>query len=404
MIPASIRSASIFLPLQQRRFRRLWLANLVSNLGAWGQSFAAAWHVATLGKSAALPALVQTATWAPMLLLALPAGVLADRMHRPTLLFRSNAAMCLTSAAMAGLTMAGVQSALLMLALTFVMAIGTAFTLPAWQVSMSELVPKEHIAAVVSLNNLSYNAAALAGPLFGGLMFNLSGPASLYLFNALSFCGLLWLYWRWREDASPMREAPRQRAAGLAAAWQSVRYRRLLYHAAYIFCASTAFAALLPSLVRDVQHGNADAFGTQMGALGGGAMFAAVLLPGLRRRLAPRVILAAALLFYGGMLGLLGVARSQAWQFILIACGGIGWSAMVGCLNSAALSAFPLDMRPRTLSIYIFMVAAGQTAGGILWGQLAAIYGSVPVMAGAGACLAAGAVAILISNDFLEYQ
>jgi len=402
VIAATIRSASIFQPLLQQRFRRLWLANLVSNLGAWSQAFAAAWHVATLEKSPMLTSLVQTATWAPMLLLALPAGMLADLMHRPTLLLRSNAAMSLTAAAMAGLTVAGVQSATLVLALTFVMAAGAAVTLPAWQVSMSALVPKDDIAAVTALNNLSYNAAALAGPLLGGLLFRLSGPAPLYLFNALSFCGLLWLYWHWKEEAQAAQRPPGDPLAGLAAVRQSGRYRRLLLHAAYTFCATTAFAALLPALVRDVQHADADSFGMQMGALGGGAMLAAALLPGLRRRVAPRTILATSLLLYGAMLGLLGMARSPGWQFFLIGCGGIGWSAIVSSLNNAALSAFPLAIRARTLSIYILMVAAGQTAGGILWGQLAAVYGCVPVMAVAGACLIFGAIAILVSKDFLE--
>ena len=404
MIAATIQTTSIVEPLRQQRFRRLWLANLVSNLGAWSQAFAAAWHVATLGKSPMLISLVQTATWAPMLLLALPAGMLADRMHHPALLFRSNAAMSLTAAVMAGLTLADVQSATLVLALTFVMAAGTAITLPAWQVSMSALVPKEEIAAVAALNNLSYNAAALAGPLLGGMLFRFSGPAPLYLFNALSYCGLLWLYWRWKGELRGLHRPSRDPLAGLAAVRQSARYRRLLLHAAYIFCATTAFAALLPSLVRDVQHAGADAFGMQMGALGGGAMLAAALWPGLRRKLAPRAILAASLLIYGTMLGLLGMVRSPGWQFILIGCGGIGWSAIVSSLNSAALSAFPLDIRARTLSTYILMVAAGQTAGGILWGRLATVYGCVPVMAGAGACLFVGAIAILFSNDFLEYS
>lgn len=403
MIPAAIRSAPIFQPLSQQRFRRLWLANMLSNLGAWGQAFAAAWHMATLGKSAMLTSLLQTATWAPMLLLALPAGVLADGAHRPALLFRSNAAMCLTAAAMAGLTAAGAQSAPLVLALTCVMAIGTAFTLPAWQVSMSALVPKEDIAAVASLNNLSYNAAALAGPLFGGLLFRLCGPGPLYLFNALSFSGLLWQYWHWKEEADAVRQPSHDLLAGLAAVRNATRYRQLLAHSAFIFCAATAFAALLPSMVRDVQHATADAFGMQMGALGGGAMLAAALLPGLRRRLAPSAILSAAMMLYGAMLGLLGMVRSPAWQCILIGCGGVGWSAMVSSLNSAALSAFPLSIRARTLSVYILMVAAGQTVGGILWGQLATVYGSVPVMAGAGACLLIGAIAVLVSDDFLEY-
>src|SRR5471032_1431399 len=132
-------ATSIMLPLSHTRFRRLWLANMLSNLGSWMQAFAAAWQIATLSQSPLLTSLVQTATWAPMLLLALPAGALADRMHRPTLLLRSNTLMALAAVLMALLALTATKSVTLLLLLTLLMGAGTAFTLPAWQASIPEL-------------------------------------------------------------------------------------------------------------------------------------------------------------------------------------------------------------------------------------------------------------------------
>lgn len=189
---------------------------------------------------------------------------------------------------------------------------------------------------------------------------------------------------------------------GVTASWQSGRYRQLLIHAALIFCATTAFAALLPSLVHDVLHANAREFGALMGALGGGAILAPALLPALRRRLSQRALLAGALLIYGAMMGLLGITEPLMLRVLLIGCGGVAWSIIVTSLNGAAFGAFPSSVRARTLSIYMLMIAAGQTAGGALWGQLAIRYGVGVVMTGAGVSVMLSAIAILASADFLE--
>lgn len=77
-------------PLRHARFRQLWIANLISNLGTWTQTFAAAWLIASLSTSATTSSLVQTATYLPIFLFALFAGVIADAVHQPKFLFFCN--------------------------------------------------------------------------------------------------------------------------------------------------------------------------------------------------------------------------------------------------------------------------------------------------------------------------
>jgi hypothetical protein len=252
---AALHRTSIFEPLRQPRCRAIWAANLLSNLGTWGQAFAAAWHVAALSGSAATAALVKTATWAPMLLFALPAGLLADCVHKPSR--------------------------------------------------------------------------------------------------------------------------------------QSVRYRRLVLHTACIYGAANA----LPALLRGARA-QAAGFGLLMGALGGGAVLASVLLPALRRRFAQPRLLAGALLLYGAMLALVVPLTAPGLRAGLIACGGMAWAAIVTTLNRAALTAFPAALRSRTLSAYIFMAAAGQALGGVLWGQLAGRFGIPAALACAAVVMLACAASI----------
>eukprot|EP01034_Spumella_vulgaris_P029725 gene29725-36818_t len=76
--PSARRKVPMLQPLRHRRYRQLWLANLLSNLGTWTQTFAAAWLVATISPAAQTSALVPAAGYAPMLMFGLLAGVVAD--------------------------------------------------------------------------------------------------------------------------------------------------------------------------------------------------------------------------------------------------------------------------------------------------------------------------------------
>jgi MFS family permease len=67
-------------------FRALWIATFVSNIGTWMQEVGGAWLMTTLAPSPIMVALMQVATSLPMVLLALPAGTLADIVDRRRLL------------------------------------------------------------------------------------------------------------------------------------------------------------------------------------------------------------------------------------------------------------------------------------------------------------------------------
>jgi MFS family permease len=79
-------------------FRELWIASLASNVGTWMQSVAAVWLMTSLTPSPMMIALVQTAASLPLVLLALPAGAIADMVDRRKLLLASQTWMLLSSA------------------------------------------------------------------------------------------------------------------------------------------------------------------------------------------------------------------------------------------------------------------------------------------------------------------
>ena len=70
-----------FAPLAHARFRALWFAGLVSFLGTWVHNVAARWTAATLSTSPIAVSAVDALQLAPMVLLSLFAGRLADARH-----------------------------------------------------------------------------------------------------------------------------------------------------------------------------------------------------------------------------------------------------------------------------------------------------------------------------------
>jgi predicted MFS family arabinose efflux permease len=400
------RAVPLSRPLRHPRYRRLWCANLVSNLGSWTQTFASAWLIASLSHSASTTTLVQTATYIPVFLFALLAGVVADAVHRPKFLFFCNLFQAACACAMAVLVMSGRASSGPVLAVTFCLGIGSAFMWPAWQAALSGLVEPDEVEAAATLNNLSYNVAAILGPALGGMLFNWIGPGALFLVNAVSFIGLLGVYWRWWREQPAQPVAPTRFLArlqdGVHTALGCARYRCILVNVCTVFFATIVFAGLLPVFVRDVLHMNSSVFGTLMGSLGAGAVLAAFCLPAVRARVGKTRLLVGALVVYGIML--LGLSlntpasRSLACLIPLIVCGGMAWSTVVSTLNAAAQLSFPAAVRARTLSIYLFVMAGGYTAGSLFWGKVADHFGVCAAFAGAGACVLVNAAMLARGN------
>ena len=81
-------------------FRVLWFAQLGSNIGTWMQTVGAQWYLVEAAAGAAVIALVQTASLAPSILVALPAGVLADSLDRRRLLIWGSSASAVLAAAL----------------------------------------------------------------------------------------------------------------------------------------------------------------------------------------------------------------------------------------------------------------------------------------------------------------
>src|SRR5437762_12044233 len=96
---------SAWSPLKNGLFRSLWIATIVSNVGSWMQDVGAGWLMTSLSSSPSLVALVEAADSFPVMLLALPAGALADIVDRRRLLIAIQVYLLIVAGALGILTL-----------------------------------------------------------------------------------------------------------------------------------------------------------------------------------------------------------------------------------------------------------------------------------------------------------
>jgi predicted MFS family arabinose efflux permease len=135
-----------------------------------------------------------------------------------------------------------------------------------------------------------------------------------------------------------------------------------------------------------------------MGSLGGGAILAAFALPHLRVNFDRTRLLAGALVAYGVMLLAMPALRSMWTLAPLILVGGMAWSTTVSTMNAAAQASFPLAMRARAMSIYLFTMAFGYTVGSVAWGHAADRFGVGNALMAAGAVILFKAAVLLLGK------
>jgi len=367
--------AGAWSPLRHRVFRALYLAQFASNVGTWMQTVGAQWLMGDLGGGALLVALVQTASALPIFLLAVLAGALGDIFDRRKLLLASQGFMVLAAGLLAVLTLSDAMSAAALLALTFAIGTGQALSVPSWQAIQPELVERAEIPQAAALNGVNFNVARALGPALGGIVIAALGPEAVFVANALSFLGVLWVLRSWRREAEPHLLPPEHVGAAVRSGWRYVAsapaLRVVLVRAGTFTIFASALWALVPSVAREGLGLGSGGYGLLLGSVGIGAIGGAFGLPALRARLTPNALVTGAALLFAGcclVLGLVGVTAAVVAALVL---AGFAWIAVVTSLNATAQTLLPAWARARGFAYYTLVFMGGQALGAALWGAVA---------------------------------
>jgi len=190
-LPHTYRPGSARAALSYRNFRLIWLGLFASNIGTWMQNFTLPAYIEHRTHSATLVGLLVFTQLGPLLLLSIPAGVLADRLPRRPFLVSMQAIQMVFSIVLAALV-ATDQPTWTLFAASLVIGVGNAMNAPAFQASVPLLVNRADLAGAVSLNSVMINASRVLGPALAALLA-LAGftTAQLFLVNAATYLFLI---------------------------------------------------------------------------------------------------------------------------------------------------------------------------------------------------------------------
>jgi len=390
---ATAGAGSPWAPFRIRVFRMLWLASLASNVGSWMHLVAASWLMTSLSTSAALVALLQTANSGPSVALALPAGALADVLDRRRLVLATQAWQLVVAAALGVLTLAHVTTPAVLLAMTFALAAGSALGLPAFSALTPELVPREQLAAAISLNSVILTGSQAIGPAIGGLIVASLGAGAVFVVNAVSFLAVVAAVAAWRRPAQATRLPPEHVASairtGLRFVANAPAFRVVLIRSGAYVLSFSALPALLAVFTRLRLHGSASDYGLLLGALGVGGVSGALILPRVRAKWSTDRIVIAGTLTYAAALAVVATLRSVPLACLILIAAGLAGMANMSSLNIASQTVLPDWVRGRGLAIVQLTFMLAIAAGGAIWGALATRIGVSSTLQVASACLAA---------------
>ncbi|MGI4852513.1 MAG: MFS transporter [Janthinobacterium lividum] len=383
--PGIATDTSGFGPLRIPLFRDRWIASTVSGVGTWMQDTAATWLMTALTGSPLLIALMQTAASLPVLLFGLFAGATADIFERRRLLMFWQAWQMVAVGLMAILALLGVIGPVALLALTFLMNIGSAMNNPAWQAIVPELVPQAELPNAVSLAAASNNLARAVGPALGGLMVAAfvkaaTGAGWVFALNAGSFAAVIFVLYVWKRKPLFKSALPAERIMGsVETGLRFIRYAPALqavFLRAFLFTFSVAAVWSLLSLIarREFAHSTisgAMGYGILNGSLGLGAVVAAVLLARVRARFSSDIILAVASVQYIATLLVLAFVHNVWLDVLFLIAGGFAWTSTMSTLNVNVQLSSPGWVQARALGMYQMVFQGGLALGSVVWGYVA---------------------------------
>lgn len=364
--------------LRYPAFLQYWFAKNASSFGFQMMSVAVGWQIYSITGRAFDLGLIGLVQFVPSVLLALPAGHVADQFDRRAIVRVCQAIEWVAIALLAGFTLSGHINEAGILALVFVVGVAKAFEFPAMSSMLPALVPLTILPRATASSAAAGQAAMIAGPALGGLLY-VAGPGVVYGVSAVLYLGALALMSRLRYDHAP----PKREPATLKTLFAGVHFIRsrpavLGVISLDLFAVLLGGAtALLPIFAKDILHTGPWGLGLLRAAPAVGALLMSIWLSShsLKRRVGP--IMFASVAGFG--VATLVFAVSTSLWLSMAALFALGAFDMVSMVIRGALVQLetPDDMRGRVSAVNAIFINTSNQLGEFESGLLAAALGAV---------------------------
>jgi MFS family permease len=386
-----------FAPLRVPVYRRYLGGNLLLLIGVQMQLAAVHWEIFSRTQSNLGIAIGSLVQFAPVLLLSIPAGFLADRFSRPRIV---RIAMLVMIAGSLLLVVASARRWSLewLFAGMLLNGMARAAQQPAKASLLPHLVPRRLFPAAVTWNSGAFQVAAVTGPLFAATVIAFASPAAAYFLEAVFAAIFLLSLWGFHEPPDRVRSTDTFSWSGLASGMRFVWKTRLILAAISLDLFAVLLggaAALLPAYAQTIlplaqELGWVRSWGVLFGyeeldpqAIGFGALRAApaigAAVMSLWLALRPPMTRAGRTLLwsvagFGVATIVFGFSRSFWLSFAMLFLTGLLDTVSVVVRHTLVQLRTPDEMRGRVQAINGVFIGASNELGGFESGAVAHLF------------------------------
>jgi MFS family permease len=369
--------------VQQRDFALFVAAVLSMNLASQMIAVAIGWQVYDVNHRAFDLGLIGLLEFAPVFVLAIPAGQLSDRISRRVVMLFALALLVTVAAALIVVSVNGAHRLWPFLVLAVANGVATALSFPASRSLPPMLVGHDLLGPAMTIRSVVNQTAMVGGPAVGGLLFAIHPEVvyatALSLFVVAAACMLA-------LRVRPHADAPAAEPLTTTTLLAGVRFigaAPILLGAITLDLFAVLFGgavALLPVFAQSVLHVGPAGLGVLRSAPAIGAVIAGVVL--VRHPISSRAgpILIACVCGFGASIVVFGVSRVFLLSAAALLASGAFDMFSVNLRTNAVTFATPDWVRGRVGAVEAVFVGASNQLGAFESGSAAALLGAIPAV------------------------
>jgi MFS family permease len=393
--PVPARRGTARAALSHRTFRIVFLGAFASNIGTWMQNVVLGAYAYDLTHSATFVGVIIFAQLGPTLVLPMFGGLLADKVDRKRFLIVLALEQLVFSLGVALVVLSPQPSHVLLVVMVLLVGCGSAMFGPAYAAILPGLVGKEDLQGAISLNSAQMNASRVIGPVIGGVLYSLIGPAWVFAGNAATYLFVVAALMmvtlpvlphppratsRWRELTAGITVARHDRVVG-----------RCLLTVFLFSLLALAFIGQMPVVAAHnlgIDLSKSPDYGILYACFGVGALLGAISIGTVFAQTSKPMLVRMCLVGYSLCLVAFALERSPVPAYVNVAALGAFYFAFITALNTTLQARLPESVRGRVMALWMMGFGGTVGVGNLLIGPVVETVGITNVLLfGAGVAL-----------------
>ncbi len=393
-----------------RDYRLLWSGELVSETGHQAYRVAVLVQVFRLTGKASAVGLVGLVELVPLIVTSIAAGSIVDAVDRRKLWVGMQFGFAACSALLLTASVASDRPPLWLIYLGVGLSAAiSGIAAPTQSAMTPRMVSRRDLPAAIALNQVMWNASAIAGPAAGGVIIGTLGLPWAYGIDVITYGATIGAGLLMRPMPPTGEETPLRGTAAIREGFGYLKGRRVLQSTFTIDLIAMIFGmprVLFPILAITQFHGGPEIVGVLFSALAVGALGGALTAGWVGQvRHQGRAVIVAVALWGAGIVGFGLVGNNLPAAVVLLAFAGAA-DVISAVFRAAILQlSVPDNLRGRLSAIHILVVTGGPRLGDFEAGMVAQVFTPfVSVVSGGVACLVGVGVLALAVPEFWRYH